>query len=61
MTCTIAAMIMIGVTFLPVSATSAEAVDHSLFDKLLKNHVQKGFVNYQGFKNHEKKTKGCPY
>jgi hypothetical protein len=34
---------------------SVDPVDHSLYAGLLKEHVQDGVVNYQGFKNEEAK------
>lgn len=39
-----------GVSLTPLSATSDEAYDHSLFTKVLKDHVVNGMVDYKGIK-----------
>ncbi len=40
---------------LATPAWSGPVVDHHLYAELLKEHVQDGFVDYQGFKNDEAK------
>lgn len=42
-------------TSLLATATAPQNVDHSIYDRLLKKHVnEKGMVNYKGFKKDEK-------
>ncbi len=43
-----------GFMSVPLSA-AAESVDNSIFAQLLSNYVKNGMVDYQGFKNKEKK------
>jgi hypothetical protein len=40
---------------LPGISWPAEGVDHALYEDLLTKYVRSGVVNYQGFKNEEKK------
>ena len=42
-------------SYLPVTSWCMEPVDNSLYEELLKAYVKDGLVDYQGFKNEEKK------
>ena len=48
-----AALLLVLMAVVPDSAWPADSVDHTLFDGLLKKHVQSGMVDYQGFKQDE--------
>ena len=51
--------LLLGICLLLITATtgsaSQNAVDHTIFAELLKNHVSQGRVDYQGFKKNEQR------